>query len=141
MERMFTQKFILTKKGGKYNFVQGIIWKKNWLYYYLLKGFQKSRNCLKWRYCYLLYNYQSVNEWCTCVCMSLYQYVKVSNWRNMSMNRTYSTSYLNNLMAKIDNFCLLILKFMTNSMTVKYTTWVNTISFFNTCIWFFTLPN
>lgn len=99
-------------------------------HYYLLKGFQKSRNCLKWRYCYLLYNYQSVNEWCTCVCMSLYQYVKVSNWRNMSMNRTYSTSYL---MAKIDNLCLLILTFMTNSMTVKYTTWVNTISFFNTC--------
>lgn len=64
------------------------------------------------------------------VCMSLYQYVKVSNWRNMSMNRTYSTSYL---MAKIDNLCLLILTFMTNSMTVKYTTWVNTISFFNTC--------
>lgn len=130
MERMFTQKFILTKKGGKYNFVQCIIWKKNWLYYYLLKGFQKSRNCLKWRYCYLLYNYQSVNEWCTCVCMSLYQYVKVSNWRNMSMNRTYSPSYL---LAKIDKIC--VYWYWSSWLTP----WLSNISFFNTCIWF--LPN
>lgn len=45
--------------------------------------------------------------------------------------RIYSILYL---LVKIDNLCLLILKFMINFMIVKYIIWVNIILFFNICI-------
>lgn len=39
---MLTQKFILTKKGGKYNFVQCMIWKKLIIIIIYLKDFKKA---------------------------------------------------------------------------------------------------
>lgn len=38
---MLTQKFILTKKGGKYNFVRCMIWKKIDYIIIYLKDFKK----------------------------------------------------------------------------------------------------